>query len=79
MWGNINGSFYVDLQRAKVFNYDGAVKGPAFYSQPVDKILYERFGKRKNRGVRIDQVLSEVKKKNGISGTRLIVQKYSWL
>ena len=31
VWGNINGSFYVDLQRAKVFNYDGAVKGPAFY------------------------------------------------
>ncbi|XP_030265539.1 putative malate dehydrogenase 1B [Sparus aurata] len=42
VWGNINGSFYVDLQRAKVFNYDGAIKGPAFYSQPVDKILYER-------------------------------------
>lgn len=49
MWGNINGSFYVDLQRAKVFNYDGAIKGPAFYSQPVDKILYERFVK-KNQG-----------------------------
>lgn len=65
MWGNINGSFYVDLQRAKVFNYDGAIKGPAFYSQPVDKILYERFVK-KTRGVRNDQVLSEVKKKQNV-------------
>lgn len=44
MWGNISGSFYIDLQRAKVFNYDGAIKGPAFFSQPVLKILHERFG-----------------------------------
>lgn len=65
MWGNINGSFYVDLQRAKVFNYDGAIKGPAFYTQPVDKILYERFVK-KTRGVRNDQVLSEVKKNQNV-------------
>ncbi|XP_036947335.1 putative malate dehydrogenase 1B isoform X2 [Acanthopagrus latus] len=42
VWGNINGSFYVDLQRAKVFNYDGAIKGPAFFSQPIEKILFER-------------------------------------
>ncbi|XP_073318727.1 putative malate dehydrogenase 1B [Pagrus major] len=42
VWGNISGSFYVDLQRAKVFNYDGAIKGPAFFSQPVEKILHER-------------------------------------
>ncbi|XP_041821734.1 putative malate dehydrogenase 1B [Chelmon rostratus] len=41
VWGNISGSFYIDLQRAKVFNYDGAIKGPAFFSQPVQKILYE--------------------------------------
>uniref|UniRef100_UPI0037E7BBA0 putative malate dehydrogenase 1B n=1 Tax=Semicossyphus pulcher TaxID=241346 RepID=UPI0037E7BBA0 len=42
VWGNISGSFYIDLQRAKVFNYDGAIKGPAFFSQPVLKILHER-------------------------------------
>ncbi|XP_044043983.1 putative malate dehydrogenase 1B isoform X2 [Siniperca chuatsi] len=42
VWGNISGSFYIDLQRAKVFNYDGAIKGPAFFSQPVQKILHER-------------------------------------
>ncbi|XP_070813780.1 putative malate dehydrogenase 1B [Chaetodon trifascialis] len=41
VWGNISGSFYVDLQRAKVFNYNGAIKGPAFFSQPVQKILHE--------------------------------------
>lgn len=42
VWGNISGSFYIDLQRAKVFNYDGAIKGPAFFSQPVLKILHDR-------------------------------------
>ncbi|XP_070712041.1 putative malate dehydrogenase 1B [Pempheris klunzingeri] len=42
VWGNISGSFYIDLQRAKVFNYDGAIKGPASFSQPVLKILQER-------------------------------------
>ncbi|XP_023126318.2 putative malate dehydrogenase 1B isoform X2 [Amphiprion ocellaris] len=42
VWGNISGDFYVDLQRAKVFNYDGAIKGPAFYSQPVLKICPDR-------------------------------------
>ncbi|XP_070786927.1 putative malate dehydrogenase 1B [Enoplosus armatus] len=42
VWGNISGSFYIDLQRAKVLNYNGAIKGPAFFSQPVQKILHER-------------------------------------
>ncbi|XP_038574952.1 putative malate dehydrogenase 1B isoform X2 [Micropterus salmoides] len=42
VWGNISGSFYIDLQRAKVFNYGGAIKGPAFFSQPVQTILHDR-------------------------------------
>ncbi|XP_029305331.1 putative malate dehydrogenase 1B [Cottoperca gobio] len=42
VWGNISGSFYIDLQIAKVFNYDGAIKGPAFFSQPAKNILQER-------------------------------------
>lgn len=44
VWGNISGRFYVDLQRAKVFNYNGAIRGPAFFSQPVQKMIHERFG-----------------------------------
>lgn len=43
VWGNISGRFYIDLQRAKVFNYDGAIKGPAFFSQSLVKIFYDRF------------------------------------
>ena len=42
VWGNISGTFYVDLQRAKIFNYDGAIKGPAFFSQAVLKIFHDR-------------------------------------
>ncbi|XP_039649750.1 LOW QUALITY PROTEIN: putative malate dehydrogenase 1B [Perca fluviatilis] len=42
VWGNISGSFYIDLQRAKVFNYGGAIKGPAFFSQPAKSILQGR-------------------------------------
>uniref|UniRef100_A0A672YV85 Malate dehydrogenase 1B, NAD (soluble) n=1 Tax=Sphaeramia orbicularis TaxID=375764 RepID=A0A672YV85_9TELE len=42
VWGNISGSFFIDLQRAKVYNYDGAIKGPAFFSQPVQQIIYDR-------------------------------------
>ncbi|KAF3857218.1 hypothetical protein F7725_009077 [Dissostichus mawsoni] len=42
VWGNISGSFYIDLQRAKVFNYDGPIKGPAYFSQPAKHILQER-------------------------------------
>lgn len=43
VWGNISGSFYIDLQWTKVFNYDGAIKGPAFFSQPALKLLHQRF------------------------------------
>ncbi|XP_008299947.1 putative malate dehydrogenase 1B [Stegastes partitus] len=42
VWGNISGVFYVDLQRAKVCNYNGAIKGPAFVPQPVLKIFHDR-------------------------------------
>ncbi|KAK6483213.1 putative malate dehydrogenase 1B [Huso huso] len=41
MWGNIGGSIYIDLQRAKVYNYDGAVCGPPHFSQPVLEMVYD--------------------------------------
>ncbi|KAM6893705.1 putative malate dehydrogenase 1B [Xenentodon cancila] len=42
VWGNISGIFYTDLQRAKVYNHHGAIKGPAFFSQPVLQIFHDR-------------------------------------
>lgn len=43
MWGNISGLSYIDLQRAKVFNFQGPIKGPAFFPQPISRILPDRF------------------------------------
>lgn len=43
VWGNVSSSFFIDLQRAKVYNFDGAVSGPPFFFQPVLKIIHERF------------------------------------
>ncbi|XP_043096740.1 putative malate dehydrogenase 1B [Puntigrus tetrazona] len=42
VWGNISGSFHVDLQRAKVFRYDGAIWGPDGFSQQVMEMIYDR-------------------------------------
>ncbi|KAF7214980.1 putative malate dehydrogenase 1B isoform X1 [Nothobranchius furzeri] len=42
VWGNISGEFFIDLQRAKVFNYRGTISGPAFFSQSVLQILSNR-------------------------------------
>lgn len=53
VWGNISGSFYVDLQKAQVTNYDGAVKGPAFFSLPAQKIIHDRSVVLHNRVLRL--------------------------
>uniref|UniRef100_A0A3Q3BTQ3 Malate dehydrogenase 1B, NAD (soluble) n=1 Tax=Haplochromis burtoni TaxID=8153 RepID=A0A3Q3BTQ3_HAPBU len=42
VWGNISGTFYIDLQRAKVFNHDGPITGPAFFSQLLLSIFPDR-------------------------------------
>ncbi|XP_069052621.1 putative malate dehydrogenase 1B isoform X2 [Lepisosteus oculatus] len=42
VWGNITGNSYIDLQRAKVFRYDGAIFGPPDFSQPVLEVIYDR-------------------------------------
>uniref|UniRef100_A0A8C8JQN2 Malate dehydrogenase 1B, NAD (soluble) n=1 Tax=Oncorhynchus tshawytscha TaxID=74940 RepID=A0A8C8JQN2_ONCTS len=39
---NISGSSHVDLQRAKVFQYEGTIWGPSDFSQPVLEIIYDR-------------------------------------
>ncbi|XP_024150075.1 putative malate dehydrogenase 1B isoform X1 [Oryzias melastigma] len=42
IWGNISGVSYIDLQRAKVFNFQGPIKGPAFFSQSLSRIWPDR-------------------------------------
>uniref|UniRef100_A0A673KQD2 Malate dehydrogenase 1B, NAD (soluble) n=1 Tax=Sinocyclocheilus rhinocerous TaxID=307959 RepID=A0A673KQD2_9TELE len=40
IWGNISGSFHIDLQRAKVFRCDGTIWGPDGFSQQVMEMIY---------------------------------------
>uniref|UniRef100_A0A673KWU0 Malate dehydrogenase 1B, NAD (soluble) n=1 Tax=Sinocyclocheilus rhinocerous TaxID=307959 RepID=A0A673KWU0_9TELE len=40
LWGNISGSFHIDLQRAKVFRCDGTIWGPDGFSQQVMEMIY---------------------------------------
>ncbi|XP_017312418.1 putative malate dehydrogenase 1B isoform X1 [Ictalurus punctatus] len=42
VWGNISGRYHVDLQRAKVYRYKGAIWGPAGFSQNILEIVYDR-------------------------------------
>ncbi|XP_058235848.1 putative malate dehydrogenase 1B [Hemibagrus wyckioides] len=42
VWGNISGHFHIDLQRAKVYRYKGAIRGPEGFSQNVLEIVYNR-------------------------------------
>ncbi|KAA0722617.1 putative malate dehydrogenase 1B [Triplophysa tibetana] len=42
IWGNITGNCHIDLQKAPVFRYEGAVWGPDSFSQPVLEMIYDR-------------------------------------
>ncbi|KAI7810955.1 putative malate dehydrogenase 1B isoform X2 [Triplophysa rosa] len=42
IWGNITGNYHIDLQKAAVFRYNGAVWGPDRFSQPVLDMIYDR-------------------------------------
>ncbi|XP_045054311.2 putative malate dehydrogenase 1B isoform X3 [Desmodus rotundus] len=41
IWGNISGSSYVDLRKAKVYRYDSAVWGPPHFSRPVLSLIFD--------------------------------------
>ncbi|KAG9332939.1 hypothetical protein JZ751_014034 [Albula glossodonta] len=42
VWGNISGTFHADLQRAQVFQCEGAVWGPPTFSRPVLEMIHDR-------------------------------------
>lgn len=42
VWGNISGHFHIDLQRAKVYRYKGAIWGPEGFSHSVLEMIYDR-------------------------------------
>ncbi|KAG5833970.1 hypothetical protein ANANG_G00281600 [Anguilla anguilla] len=42
VWGNVSGSFHIDLQRSKVFRCESAIWGPPGFSLPVSEMIYDR-------------------------------------
>ncbi|XP_012859781.2 putative malate dehydrogenase 1B [Echinops telfairi] len=41
IWGNISGNNYVDLRKAKVFEYKSAICGPPHYYRPVLNLIFD--------------------------------------
>ncbi|XP_036613778.1 putative malate dehydrogenase 1B [Trichosurus vulpecula] len=41
IWGNITGSRYIDLKKAKVFRYDSAIWGPPSYSRYLLNLIFD--------------------------------------
>nr|XP_048315156.1 putative malate dehydrogenase 1B isoform X1 [Myodes glareolus] len=41
IWGNISGNNYVDLRKAKVYNYESAIKGPPGYCHSVLNLIFD--------------------------------------
>lgn len=43
IWGNISGNSYVDLRKAKIYNYESAIWGPPHFSRPVLSLIFDRY------------------------------------
>ncbi|XP_039700493.1 putative malate dehydrogenase 1B isoform X2 [Pteropus medius] len=41
IWGNISGNSYVDLRKAKIYNYESAIWGPPHFSRPVLSLIFD--------------------------------------
>eukprot|EP00079_Xenopus_tropicalis_P011380 XP_002937171.3 PREDICTED: putative malate dehydrogenase 1B [Xenopus tropicalis] len=42
LWGNISGTNFLDLQHAKIYQYDSAVWGPQGFWRPLKKMIFDR-------------------------------------
>lgn len=41
IWGNVNSTLYVDVSKARVHGYDGAIWGPPFFSLPATDMVHD--------------------------------------
>uniref|UniRef100_A0A8D0G7V9 Putative malate dehydrogenase 1B n=1 Tax=Sphenodon punctatus TaxID=8508 RepID=A0A8D0G7V9_SPHPU len=41
IWGNITGSSYIDLTKAKLYRYDSAIWGPPSFSRPLLDMIFD--------------------------------------
>ncbi|KAM9454924.1 putative malate dehydrogenase 1B [Clarias gariepinus] len=77
IWGNISGRFHIDLQRAKVYRYKGAIWGPKGFSQDVLETVYDRKWLKNNFpslvGARRREISLKTKRPAAISASRAII------
>ncbi|KAG8521030.1 putative malate dehydrogenase 1B, partial [Galemys pyrenaicus] len=41
IWGNISGNNYIDLRKARIYNYESAIWGPPHYSRPILSLIFD--------------------------------------
>ncbi|XP_075807458.1 putative malate dehydrogenase 1B isoform X2 [Microtus pennsylvanicus] len=66
IWGNISGNNYVDLRKAKVYDYDSAIKGPPGYCHPVLNLIFDSEWVTKDFVMRLRNLSSTGKEFGGI-------------
>ncbi|XP_041487879.1 putative malate dehydrogenase 1B isoform X1 [Microtus oregoni] len=66
IWGNISGNNYVDLRKAKVYDYDCAIKGPPGYCHPVLNLIFDSEWVTKEFVMRLRNLSSTGKEFGGI-------------
>ncbi|XP_060224470.1 putative malate dehydrogenase 1B isoform X1 [Meriones unguiculatus] len=54
IWGNITGNNYVDLRKAKVYNYESAIWGPPGYYHSVLNLIFDSEWVTKEFGVTLE-------------------------
>ncbi|KAL6068990.1 hypothetical protein STEG23_032106, partial [Scotinomys teguina] len=72
IWGNISGNNYVDLSKAKVYNYESAIRGPPRYHHPVLSMIFDSKWIRKEFVMMLQNLSSTGKEFGGILGAHSI-------
>ncbi|KAL8621202.1 hypothetical protein ACOMHN_018503 [Nucella lapillus] len=60
LWGNVNGQRYIDTTRTKVFDYEGAIRGPPYYHESAVEKLHDKKWLDKELPFLLDKRGSEV-------------------
>ncbi|KAF7689740.1 hypothetical protein HF521_013093 [Silurus meridionalis] len=84
VWGNISGHFHIDLQRAKIFRYKGAIWGPeGFFKDVLDTVCDRKWLKNDFPGLvasRRSAISLKTSKPAAISAGRAIITVLSaWI
>lgn len=72
IWGNISGNNYVDLRKAKVYNYESAIKGPPGYYHSVLGMIFDSEWIRKDFVMMLQELSNTGKEFGGILGAHSI-------